>query len=348
MCLCHLNALRPQLTPPQFDARRRRHGDRQRLKLPGTSRETKALLDQLQVLRKNREKRDHAKEKKDDDARKARIGGRLVHLVRRNDSAATSILDQIRAGLGEKDRSLFDDWPVPPPVPIVEIPDRQRPRTLADIDAEIVRMKQCLKQQLVDEADEDQKVNAHRVIVLGGGLLALVVGGSRAASDLLGRIVGQIPAKERAPFKDWQRPVVPKVSPEPAAPGADDGSPKRATAAKAAADQGSGQPKTGAPVGTEASPFAAAPDVRDGSPGRTAAASGAVASPAPQSGAPVPALDSDHPEADAGPAVSAAQGGEQRKNPALAPSGTGGAAALSPYEGLLQPVDLGPIDPKVE
>ena len=90
--------------------------------------------------------RDAARERKRDDSRKARIGGRLLHLVRQDDEAAQHQLDQILEHLQEGDRPLFKGWSAKPaPEPVVTISDRHRPRTLAEIDAEIERMSRHLE-----------------------------------------------------------------------------------------------------------------------------------------------------------------------------------------------------------
>ena len=84
------------------------------IQLPATSAETKAAIKQLHTLRENRAKRDAGRERQRDDARKARIGGRLVHLVRQDDDAAIHHLEQILKNLQEGDRQLFKGWSAKP------------------------------------------------------------------------------------------------------------------------------------------------------------------------------------------------------------------------------------------
>ena len=185
---------------------------RKEIPLPQTSRETLAVLTQLNALRQNRVKRDAARQREQDNSRKARIGARLVHLVRRDDEAAEQILDQILKAGRSADRPAFTGWSPKPnpkedPLPVVAIADRHVPRTLADIDAEIERMTRHRKQQFQEEAEENERHHNHRLIALGGGLLALVRDGSIEADRLLERILAQIPAKQWAPFKNWNRPT---------------------------------------------------------------------------------------------------------------------------------------------
>ena len=84
------------------------------------------------------------------------------------------------------------------------------------------------------------------MIVVGGGLLALVNGGSRAADELLARIVAQIPAKERAPFKRWNRPTAPTAAPKTATPDDDKGRAEAGAGSDEPTDQG-GQPGAATP-----------------------------------------------------------------------------------------------------
>ena len=217
---------------------------RKPLPLPPKAAETQAVLRQLKTLRVNRAKSDATRERKRDDSRKARIGGRLLHLVRQDDEPAQHQLDQILEHLQEGDRPLFKGWSAKPaPEPIVTISDRHRPRTLAEIDAEIERMSRHLEHQLPVEAEEDKRHHTHRMIVFGGGLLALVRGGSREADELLGRIVTQIPAKERAPFQNWNRPTAAQKT----AASDDNGRAEAETGSGEPTDQG-GQPGAASPA----------------------------------------------------------------------------------------------------
>ena len=224
---------------------------------PSTSRQTLAVLTQLNALRQDRVKRDAARQREQDDARKARIGARLVHIVRRDDQVAEQILDRIRKDLRPADRPAFAGWSPKPDakedaLPVVTIADRHVPRTLAEIDAEIARMTRHREQQLKDEAEENERNHSHRMIALGGGLLALVRDGSTEADRLLERIVAQVPAKQRAPFKNWDRPRASKAAPD-AAPAveATDGDKGRAVAGPAAGESAGGslfQTGTGSPA----------------------------------------------------------------------------------------------------
>ena len=156
--------------------------------------------------------RDAARQREQDNSRKARIGARLVHFVRRDDEAAEQILDQILKDLRPADRPAFAGWSAKADVkqdalPVVPISDRNLPRTIAEIDAEIERMTRHREQKLKDEVEENARHHNHRMIALGGGLLALVRDGSTEADRLLERIVAEIPAKQRAVFKNWDRPT---------------------------------------------------------------------------------------------------------------------------------------------
>ena len=144
-----------------------------------------------------------------DNSRKARSRrAPRTHFVRRDDEAAEQILDQILKDLRPADRPAFAGWSAKADVkqdalPVVPISDRNLPRTLAEIDAEIERMTRHREQKLKDEVEENARHHNHRMIALGGGLLALVRDGSTEADRLLERIVSQIPAKQRAVFKNW-------------------------------------------------------------------------------------------------------------------------------------------------
>ena len=282
------------------------------IQLPATSAETKAAIKQLHTLRKNRAKRDAGRERQRDDARKARIGGRLVHLVRQDDDAAIHHVEQILKNLQEGDRPLFKGWSAKPAAePVVKISDRHRPRTLAEIDAEIERMKRHLEQQLPAEAEEDKLHHTHRMIVVGGGLLALVRGGSREADELLGRIVAQIPAKEQKPFQNWNRPT---AAPKTAA--YDD---KRRTEAEIG---------PGEPTDQGGQPGAAAPETRgrvqDRKRPAAGKAAGDAANPTPKTAAPDD--DEGRAKAEPGPDESADHGDVQPDSTAP-PSASGGAAS---------------------
>ena len=301
---------------------------RKDIPLPPTSRQTLAVITQLKALRQNRVKRDAARQQEQDDARKARIGARLVHLVRRGDQDAEQMLDRIRKNLQPADRPAFEGWSPKPDasdeaLPVVTITDRYLPRTLAEIDAEIARMTRHREQQLKDEAKENKRNHSHRMIALGGGLLALVHDGSAEADLLLERIVSQIPAKQRAPFKDWDRPRASKSAPG-AAPAAE------ATVGdkgRSVAGPDSGEPAGGSlfPTGT-ASPASGTQGQqrkRDDVAQKPVAGAGWTTA---KSGTP----DASTGDSDAGPDADPPAGrGGARPDSSAAPVGASGAASTT-------------------
>ena len=244
---------------------------RKTLDLPPTSAETRAVLDQLLKHRENATARNRVQEDKLDQARKIRIAARLVRFVRRDNSAAKKLLDQIFNGLRDGDRPLFVGWDIhpPPPSPAVPISDRYLPRTLPEIDEEIRRLEAHLEKRLAEDEKEDKRHYRRRMTIVGGALLGLVKAGSAEADAMLDTILEKIPKKERKPFDDWKRPRLPaanrstqQVSTSQAA-----GSARSPTSTRASvADQGARDAATG--PDTEHEPTmqrslpAASPDAR--------------------------------------------------------------------------------------
>ena len=145
-----------------------------------------------------------------DQARKIRIAARLVHFVRRGDSAAKKLLDQIFNGLRDGDRPLFVGWDLypthPRPVPISA---QHLPRTLQEIDDEIRRLEEHIEKRLAGEEKEDKRQYRRRMTIVGGALLALVEAGAAEAGAMLDAILQKIPKKESKPFDGWDPPRLP-------------------------------------------------------------------------------------------------------------------------------------------
>ena len=118
--------------------------------------------------------------------------------------------DKILDGLRAADRTLFVRWDLyPPPPGPVPISDRQLPRTLQEIDAEIQRLEAHLEKCLEEEGEEDKRQHARRMTIIGGALLGLVESGDAEADAMLKTILPSIPKKERAPFEGWTPPTLP-------------------------------------------------------------------------------------------------------------------------------------------
>ena len=192
---------------------------RKPIDLPGTSAEARTLLNQLQEHRKDVIARNREREEERDQARKIRIAARLVHFVRRGDSAAKKLLDQIFNGLRDGDRPLFvglDLYPTPtPPVPISA---RHLPRTLKEIDDEIKRLEEHLEKLLAGEKEDDKRQHRRRMTIVGGALLGLVEAGVAEAGAMLDAILQKIPKKERKPFDGWDPPRLPAQAARAALP----------------------------------------------------------------------------------------------------------------------------------
>ena len=183
---------------------------RKPIDLPETSAETRMLLDQLRELRKDVTARNREREGERDQARKIRIAARLVHVVRRGDSSAKKLLDQIFNGLREGDLPLFVGWDLyPAPPPPVPISARHLPRTMQDIDDEIRRLEEHLEKRLAREKEDDKRQHRRRMTIVGGALLGLVEAGSAEAGAMLDAILQKIPKKERKPFDGWDPPRLP-------------------------------------------------------------------------------------------------------------------------------------------
>jgi hypothetical protein len=186
---------------------------------PETSAETRMLLDQIREHRKDVAARIRTREKKQDQARKIRIAARLVHLVRRGNSEAKKLLDQIFNALRDDDRPLFAGWDLyPSPPPPVPISAQHLPRTLQEIDDEIRRLEEHLEKRLAVEKEDDQQRHPQRMTILGGALLGLVEAGSAEADTMLDTILEKIPRKERKPFDGWERPRLPATAKPSAQP----------------------------------------------------------------------------------------------------------------------------------
>ncbi len=187
------------------------------LDLPSTSAGTRTVLDQLRKHRENVAARKLVQADQQDQARKIRIAARLVRFVRRGNSTAKKLLDQIFDGLRDGDRPLFVGWDLyPPPPPPVPISDRQLPRTLQDIDDEIRRLEAHLEKRLAEDKKDDKRQYRRRMTIVGGGLLGIVEAGSVEADAMLDTILEKIPKKERAPFDGWERPKLPANAARPA------------------------------------------------------------------------------------------------------------------------------------
>ena len=211
------------------------------LDLPSTSAGTRTVLDQLRKHRENVAARKRVQADQQDQARKIRIAARLVRFVRRGNSTAKKLLDQIFDGLRDGDRPLFVGWDLyPPPPPPVPISDRQLPRTLQEIDDEIRRLEAHLEKRLAEDKKDDKRQFRRRMTIVGGGLLGLVEAGSVEADAMLDTILEKIPKKESAPFDGWERPRSPANAAKPAN--------------RVSTSQATGEPHSGA-----ASP----PDARD-------------------------------------------------------------------------------------
>ena len=168
------------------------------------------MLDQLRELRKDVTARNRDREDERDQARKIRIAARFVHFVRRSDSAAKKLLDQIFNGLREGDRPLFVGWDLyPAPPPPVPISARHLPRTIQEIDDEIRRLEEHLEKRLAGEEEDDKRQHRRRMTIVGGALLGLVEAGSAEAGAMLDSILQKIPKKERKPFDGWDPPRLP-------------------------------------------------------------------------------------------------------------------------------------------
>ena len=161
--------------------------------------------------------RNRAREDEQDQARKIRIAARLVHFVRRGDSAAKKLLDQIFNALRDGDRPLFVAWDLyPSPPPPVPISAQHLPRTLQEIDDEIRRLEEHLEKRLAVEKEDDKRHHRRRMTIIGGALLGLVESGSAEADAMLDTILQKIPKKERKPFDGWDRPRLPTHAARPA------------------------------------------------------------------------------------------------------------------------------------
>ena len=174
-------------------------------------------------------------------------------------------------------------------LPVVPISDRNLPRTIAEIDAEIERMTRHREQKLKDEVEENARHHNHRMIALGGGILALVRDGSTEADRLLERIVAQIPAKQRAVFTDWDRPTAtPDAAPTAEAPDGDKGG--------AADEPTSGEPADGSllQTGTASPAIGSRGQQRKGSAAATAVSG--TGGPASKSWAPGDGTENDQAE----------------------------------------------------
>lgn len=133
-----------------------------------------------------------------------------MHFVRRGNSDAKKLLDQIFSDLRDGDRPLFVAWDLyPSPPPPVPISAQHLPRTLQDIDAEIRRLEEHLEKRLAVEREDDQRHHPRRMTIVGGALLGLVEAGSAKADGMLDTILQKIPKKERKPFDGWDRPRLP-------------------------------------------------------------------------------------------------------------------------------------------
>ena len=205
------------------------------LDLPPTSTETRALLGQLRARREDVVAKKRQVEAERDQARKIRIAARLVRFVRRGDTAAKRLLDQIFDGLRDGDRQIFDGWELyPPPPPPIPINDRQLPRTLQEIDDAIRRLEAHLEKRLEEDSEEDKRQHARRMTIVGGGLLGLVESGDAEADAMLKTILPKIQKKEKAPFEGWDPPTLPIPAARPAqkaAPGQNDGPSRRSSSA---------------------------------------------------------------------------------------------------------------------